>query len=781
MTIAQLFLNLSSYIDISSTNFSEHGVNLFEGIYYLHNLDFNETGLHLKQLIEKTYKSGITGLENVQVKAGNITGIFLDQVSPGVTQHFQFIITPKNINYERVSPGADELTYAEYSEWVDFVNAAKPRKLSNREAGGEAVTDKTGKTKYCTPNKTFACGNRCIAIGKECKDKLNPQQQQLQKDVIKANTNKPVGGKKLNNSNPKLQDRQTTDHKLVEKGLNSHEVKSSLTSANKADKKNQKTDKNNTVVNVHFATTIDSDMYPEAMKSKRSALAFLRSKTSNPIKVVDWEDLPEDGEPRYAYIVVHETVPVKLKKGQSPESAFENAKPQLKDYGAEYSYYSIAKPPKVTENETSGKRLKQQVQHGDKAVVDGEVEQPVEQPIERTSTTNSKTKKTPTGISKSSRTTELPQVDSQKPEKRLKKSHKKTEITSQDEQKQPKDNLVSNVDESKLVKDRAQYDTSQTLRIEKEPKERSPIGYDVKFTSHHDLIALGERFANSLTSALATDEFKNQVKNLQNQAIDIQTKTDGLKVVKYKIKSSKQKKLKIPEKSEQIATEMTSELARDRSTYEEHLSSTGVLKYFEELHNQILSRHGISKSQAEDAILRLKFGGSTLKEDKVLSRVQSDLMNVYRFTGGKGLGTLRSISADKNRGSANAGSGTIDTGIKAKPDTIWHEFGHHVEMSTPGLAEASRSWVDSRAISKRTKKLKDLTGINQFGDNEIAIQDQFLHPYVGRVYGDKGSPTEVISTGLQRFISPKAMVSFYLQDREHFMFTLGAILGNRGN
>jgi hypothetical protein len=204
MAIAQLFLKLSNYIDINSASFSESGVNLFQDIHLLHNLDFNETGLQLKQLIEGTYRSGITGLEDVQVEGENITGIFLDQVSPGLTQRFQFTITPKNISYRKILPGNGDSSGTEYSEWLNFSKpTTKIHKQSNKELGGEAVTDKSGRTKYCTPGKTFACGKRCIAIGKECKDTLSQPQQQLQKEVVATGIGKDGNEKKQRGSKVK--------------------------------------------------------------------------------------------------------------------------------------------------------------------------------------------------------------------------------------------------------------------------------------------------------------------------------------------------------------------------------------------------------------------------------------------------------------------------------------------------------------------------------------------------------------------------------------------------
>ena len=71
--------------------------------------------------------------------------------------------------------------------------------------------------------------------------------------------------------------------------------------------------------------------------------------------------------------------------------------------------------------------------------------------------------------------------------------------------------------------------------------------------------------------------------------------------------------------------------------------------------------------------------------------------------------------------------------------------------------------------------LREHTGDTRYEPHERALLGDFSSPYVGRVYPPGQAATEVVTTGLERFTSPREMLNFYLQDPEHFLFTAGAI------
>jgi hypothetical protein len=98
-----------------------------------------------------------------------------------------------------------------------------------------------------------------------------------------------------------------------------------------------------------------------------------------------------------------------------------------------------------------------------------------------------------------------------------------------------------------------------------------------------------------------------------------------------------------------------------------------------------------------------------------------------------------------------------------------------MEYENPQLAFASRKFIEDQATSSEPARLKDITGEN-YRDHEMAFPGNFIHPYVGKIYGPAGEGTEVISMGVEQFTDPKRMSEFYKRDPEHFNFILGAIL-----
>ena len=145
MTILQLFSNLAEYHNLE--------YEFSESLEALYSLEFEETGLQVKQILESVYKDGITGLENVVAEDGKVTGIFLDRVASGLTKRFKFEITENEITYEPEDP--DAMNFTE----VDFATVAKEKKCA----------------------KGMACGNSCVPLkqpnGKPTKCRSKPPRE----------------------------------------------------------------------------------------------------------------------------------------------------------------------------------------------------------------------------------------------------------------------------------------------------------------------------------------------------------------------------------------------------------------------------------------------------------------------------------------------------------------------------------------------------------------------------------------------------------------------------
>jgi hypothetical protein len=159
---------------------------------------------------------------------------------------------------------------------------------------------------------------------------------------------------------------------------------------------------------------------------------------------------------------------------------------------------------------------------------------------------------------------------------------------------------------------------------------------------------------------------------------------------------------------------------------------------------------------------------------------EDGLTDLYQISN-NGVETLGQLIYTKNRAFARKAKGNepgkINVGNKETEKeairSLWHEFGHHIEISNPSLKKVFKDWILSRS-SGQVKTLRELTGNEKYGEDEVAYVGKFgLGIYVGRVYPD-GS-TEVMSKGLERFSDAGSMVSFFVKDPEHFLMILGIL------
>jgi hypothetical protein len=158
--------------------------------------------------------------------------------------------------------------------------------------------------------------------------------------------------------------------------------------------------------------------------------------------------------------------------------------------------------------------------------------------------------------------------------------------------------------------------------------------------------------------------------------------------------------------------------------------------------------------------------------------LNSALNEVVRLTNGKGLQTLRQVAYQGERPAATP-DGLLFIGGKndgrIRVGSILHEFGHHVEFSSPELARVSRQMVLDRA----TGPVASLKTVDpRYDVSEVFIPDKWVMPYVGKDYSATNpvnTPTEVISMGLEYFLDSSTMKTLYNEDRQHFMLILGIL------
>ncbi|QOJ22962.1 MAG: hypothetical protein HRU78_04290 [Gammaproteobacteria bacterium] len=144
--------------------------------------------------------------------------------------------------------------------------------------------------------------------------------------------------------------------------------------------------------------------------------------------------------------------------------------------------------------------------------------------------------------------------------------------------------------------------------------------------------------------------------------------------------------------------------------------------------------------------------------------VRRDMAEFYRITGGK-LRQVR-IETDGSRRANASGIGhfednVIRPGSSFNKTILWHEMAHHLEAD-PAAKAASNGYLLKRRKSEKVYSLRSLTGNRGYRSNEGAYSDDFINPYVGKVYRDK--TTEVWSMGIQYLSNPSDAAMLVAKD-----------------
>lgn len=106
-----------------------------------------------------------------------------------------------------------------------------------------------------------------------------------------------------------------------------------------------------------------------------------------------------------------------------------------------------------------------------------------------------------------------------------------------------------------------------------------------------------------------------------------------------------------------------------------------------------------------------------------------------------------------------------------------HEFAHAIEESDPRALSRSLAFLKARTKGNQLKKLSVLTGISHYGPDELAREDKFFDPYVGKDYA--GTATEVTSMGYERLTwsGPWELQRLMKTDPDLLFFLLGQLAG----
>ena len=116
-------------------------------------------------------------------------------------------------------------------------------------------------------------------------------------------------------------------------------------------------------------------------------------------------------------------------------------------------------------------------------------------------------------------------------------------------------------------------------------------------------------------------------------------------------------------------------------------------------------------------------------------------------------------------------SQSTSTSVASSRRVLWHELTHGLEKQDPQLLEAAAEWRGIRATGPNTKTLRAITGVSNYRSSERALEDDWVNPYVGKVYRDgkgKDWATEVLTMGAEHFSTPGGMFRLYARDPDLF-------------
>ena len=295
--------------------------------------------------------------------------------------------------------------------------------------------------------------------------------------------------------------------------------------------------------------------------------------------------------------------------------------------------------------------------------------------------------------------------------------------------------------------------------------QRSLVPGAPDVTDYKGLIGYGKQFSDRhLKFPRSIEEIERDLKQLEKM------EANDLKLMK-KIGSSEGESQKKARQLWRESEKKTREL-HERLAIEQY---DAMEAFFNSIKREQAKR--FSEKDARDLVRTIKFG--KMPKD-IKKEAQEQLVDFYQFTGGKGR-TLKQVVREDSRAYATISKIDINKYYDEPEEirqVIFHEVGHHVESET-GRTHGIFDWLEARSRKGKQKKgrREDLSKyLGESYEGEKAYIGNFVNPYVGKTYGDRGSETEVISVGLEHFNDPARMWDLYRGDPEHFHLTLGWIL-----
>ena len=297
------------------------------------------------------------------------------------------------------------------------------------------------------------------------------------------------------------------------------------------------------------------------------------------------------------------------------------------------------------------------------------------------------------------------------------------------------------------------------LKAKAELKGEKVIDYDIDRSDPKATAKLGQQFISHYIST----------SNKSARELELEAK---LKQIKKDIANAKKKGKYNPKEliAEEIAvTTEHKALVKERTTCLE--DELFVLR------KALIAHQGIPDGILEGLATRLKFADSVYAAK--VDNIKDDLKGFYALTGMAGHENLRTIELTNKLASSNLKEGTLNVGGYVTDDRLWNQAARHWEYASPELNKAATEWRNQRATSPNPVKLNSLVKNGGYRDDEVALSGNYLDPYLGKVHGVAGSPTEVLAMGLERLSNHKRMAALYKKDPEFLEFLVGTLVANK--
>jgi SPP1 gp7 family putative phage head morphogenesis protein len=106
----------------------------------------------------------------------------------------------------------------------------------------------------------------------------------------------------------------------------------------------------------------------------------------------------------------------------------------------------------------------------------------------------------------------------------------------------------------------------------------------------------------------------------------------------------------------------------------------------------------------------------------------------------------------------------------AQSSSLVHEWGHKLEEDNPAVGRRAKRFLAARTAGKSPKRLAEIYGNKGYEASEVAVEDSFIEPYMGKQYS--GPYSEITSMGLQLMFENYG-ARLLANDPEYFWFILG--------